>query len=303
MKKYALALLTLLLGAAFLTGCACQHQWTEATCTAPKACIQCNAVEGDPLGHSWVAADCVTAKTCSRCSQTDGNPLGHKWTEANCTAPKTCSVCKTEDGAPLEHNWTGETTLYTAPRCSICGAEGAPLPGYCAQNGLSPNVQSKVSAEYCTNTYVRPDLDTSGSFLVSEVTIFDYDRTHRTREGYEWRKAEISISFQDTRSMLYSTNVAWTVADYYQDLELTQAKKQMYFTVNYHEKDYQCLASFENIQRQFTDNSTTFQMTCYIQVPVGYDGVILTFYHGGIDITGMHLHEVHDENMLLFRLA
>lgn len=51
------------------------------------------------------------------------------------------------------------------------------------------------------------------------------------------------------------------------------------------------------------DNSNVFQMTCYAQVPAGYDGVVLAFCHGSIDIDGMHLHEVEDKKLLLCRLA
>lgn len=34
-----------------LSGCGCEHEWTEVTCTAPKTCIQCGETEGENLAH------------------------------------------------------------------------------------------------------------------------------------------------------------------------------------------------------------------------------------------------------------
>ncbi len=303
MKKIIPILLTLLLCAAVLTGCSCQHEWVEATCDAPKMCSKCNAVEGDALGHSWVDADCETPKRCSRCALTEGNALGHSWADASCTAPKTCMRCAATVGQPLDHIWTGEATLFEAPSCSVCGAEGEPLPGYFAQNGLVPNVVPRQDTDYITNTFVRPDLDTTGTFFASDLWIFEADDTHRAKKGYEWRAVDISITFRDNASGLYGTNVCCARADYYQDQALKQAQKQDRFSVTYNGKEYHCLATYENAGFYLTDDSNVFQMTCYVQVPVGYDGVVLAFHHGSIDINGMHLHEVEDETMLLLRMA
>ena len=303
MKKYILILLSCLLCTVLLAGCSCQHTWTEATCTEPRTCTKCSVTEGDALGHSWQDADCITPKTCSRCAATDGNPLGHHWSEATCSAPKTCTFCAATEGQPLEHTWDGEATLYTAPLCKVCGAEGEPLPGYFAQNGLTPNVVPGTAADYTTNTFVRPDLDTTGQLLASPIEIFDYDSRHRTKQGFEWRSAEISILLNDNRSGLYGANVTFARADYYQDQELTQAKKEEYFTVTYHGKEYRCRAIYENTGFTFDGRNNVFSLTCYVQVPVGYDGVVLAFHHGSISMDGKHLHEVEDEHMLLFRLA
>lgn len=303
MKKKNFILLAILLCIALLPGCSCRHEWLDATCTEAKHCTKCAAMEGTALQHTWNSPDCTTPRTCSRCGLTEGDPPGHTWMDATCTNAKTCSICAAVDGQPLEHTWAGEATLYTAPVCTVCGAEGEPLPGYLAQNGLSINVRPELAADYTTNTYVRPDLDTTGMFLASEVQIFASDAKHRAKAGYEWRCVNISITFSDNHSGLYGTNVTCARADYYQDQELKQADRQERFTVMYHDKEYCCLATYENVGFYFTDSSNVFQMTCYVQVPVGYDGVVLAFCHGGIDVDGMHLHEVEDANMLLCRMA
>ena len=303
MKKCILFLLSFLLCAAMLTGCSCQHEWAPADCDTPKTCSKCNTVEGEALGHSWKEADCETPKTCSRCALMEGNALGHQWTEATCTRAKTCDRCATTDGQPLEHTWEGEATLFTAPVCSVCGTEGSPLPGYLVQNGLIPNTLPHQEADYITNTYVRPDLNTTGIFQASEVGIFESDSNHRAKKGYEWRCVNIYITFRDKHSSLYGTNVSCARADYYQDQELKQAGKQERFTVTYNGKEYRCLATYENAGFYFAEDGSVFQITCYVQVPVGYDGVVLAFHHGSIHIDGMHLHQVEDEAMLLLRMA
>ncbi len=303
MRKYLLILLSFLLCAALLSGCSCQHEWRDATCDTPKTCSKCAVTEGDVLGHSWKEADCVTPKTCSRCGLAEGTALGHSWLEATCTAPRTCEACAATEGQALEHTWEGEATLYAAPICSVCGTEGQPLPGYFAQNGLVVNTLPGQETDYVTSTYVRSDLDATGRFFSSGVLIFEADNTHRAKKGYEWRSVDINITFSDNHSNLYGTNVSCARADYYEDFELKQAKKQDRFSVNYNGKIYKCMAYYENVGFYYTETSNVFQMSCYVQVPIGYDGVVLAFPRGSIDINGMHLHEVEDENMLLLRLA
>ena len=92
-------------------------------------------------------------------------------------------------------------------------------------------------------------------------------------------------------------------ADYYQDVELKAADKPERFTVNYNGKDYKCTISYEDAGFTFTEDSNIFHMTCYVQIPAGYDGVVLTFHHSAVPVDGLHLHEVADENTLLLRLA
>ena len=298
MKK---SILMILFCTVLLTGCSCQHEWTDADCTAPRTCVKCDATEGEALGHTWLDANCVAPKTCSRCGLTEGAPLGHTWSEATCTTAKTCSNCAVTEGEPLGHTWEGEATLFAAPVCAICAMEGDPLPGYFAQNGLVPDVYPGLAAEYSTNTYVRPDLETTGQFLVTDFWITDSDKTHRARPGHEWRCADITISFNGNLADLYGANVSFAMADYYSDHTLKKAKKQENFAVTYNDKKYYCTARYENAGFYYTDEGMIYQVTCYFLVPIGYDGVVLAFPHGSIDLDGQHLHEL-DGEVLLFRL-
>ncbi|MDY4486575.1 MAG: hypothetical protein SPE18_00775 [Candidatus Limivicinus sp.] len=78
MKKKLIALVfALLLPVLALTGCGCEHEWVDATCTEPKTCSKCGETEGEPAGHTegkWetVETDPVNAsvtkiKHCTEC--------------------------------------------------------------------------------------------------------------------------------------------------------------------------------------------------------------------------------------------
>ena len=43
----------------------CTHEWTDATCTAPKTCALCGETEGEALGHSYENG------TCTVCGEAD----------------------------------------------------------------------------------------------------------------------------------------------------------------------------------------------------------------------------------------
>ncbi len=61
------------------------HDFTTATCTAPRTCIRCSAVRGKANGHKWITADCFTAKHCKVCNITEGSALGHSTDIGRCT--------------------------------------------------------------------------------------------------------------------------------------------------------------------------------------------------------------------------
>ena len=80
----------------------CAHNWIDATCTEPKTCSICGAVEGQALGHDW---EIITQE------------------EATCTAGGSivyeCAACgedKSETFPVLPHNFVDGI-------CSGCGAE------------------------------------------------------------------------------------------------------------------------------------------------------------------------------------
>ncbi len=105
-----------------------EHNYKDATCFAPKTCTVCGATDGVKLEHVWKDATCTEAKACNLCGTTEGSPLPHNYEDATCTAPKTCKGCGATEGSALGHAWCDATC--TAPKhCETCGVnEGNPLP-------------------------------------------------------------------------------------------------------------------------------------------------------------------------------
>lgn len=132
MKKMLLVFLLLALAVFALSACGCQHEWTEASCTAAKTCAKCGETEGAALGHDFSAATCTTAEICARCGETGGESLGHEYGAASCAEPETCSRCGDTQGEALGHTfgqWKPETESDTMTRqCTVCEeAETEPL--------------------------------------------------------------------------------------------------------------------------------------------------------------------------------
>lgn len=65
--------------------------------------------------HNFSAATCTAPKTCS-CGETEGSLADHSWTAATCTAPQKCRTCSAENGSPLGHN-------YNQGTCLTCGSK------------------------------------------------------------------------------------------------------------------------------------------------------------------------------------
>lgn len=120
MKKKLLVLLLAVLCVAMLTGCFCQHEWLDATCTDPSTCSKCEKTEGEPLGHVWLDATCLDPQTCQVCGATEGEPNGHSWADATCVDPQTCEVCGETEGEALGHDWQDATTEQPKT-CAVCG--------------------------------------------------------------------------------------------------------------------------------------------------------------------------------------
>ena len=105
------------------------HQWQDATCTAPQQCEFCEKTQGNANGHQFKEATCTEPKCCEVCKETEGEALGHQWIEATCTKEKHCSKCNETTGELLEHTKVTEVeqqpTLVTTgtekTKCSACG--------------------------------------------------------------------------------------------------------------------------------------------------------------------------------------
>lgn len=76
-----------------VASCGHEHNWTDATCLAPKTCSECGETEGEALGHKWNDATCKSGKFCSACGITEGNVLDHTFVSEACSG---CGLAASE---------------------------------------------------------------------------------------------------------------------------------------------------------------------------------------------------------------
>ncbi len=161
-----------------LSACGHEHQWTEATCAAPKTCADCGETEGETLSHNWTDATCSAPKTCTVCGATEGEALEHTWIPANLQQPQTCSVCNT--------------------------TEGEPLITYFEEHGLDERLLD-MSGEY---TLPLTCYENQNETTFAKVTVEDYktitsDDAHEALEGYEWKVMNLKLLLDDENAQKY----------------------------------------------------------------------------------------------------
>lgn len=101
MRKKLLLYILFILMISVMSACCRNHQWAEATCTAPRTCVKCNETEGEALGHKWIAATCTEKEHCEICNETKGEPLGHVFLKPTLSTPAKCQTCGLEEGNAL----------------------------------------------------------------------------------------------------------------------------------------------------------------------------------------------------------
>ena len=63
-----------------------EHDWSDATCTAPKTCSICKATEGEALGHEGGTATCTAKAVCVNCGEAYGSLADHNFVDGTCSA-------------------------------------------------------------------------------------------------------------------------------------------------------------------------------------------------------------------------
>lgn len=146
MKRILFLLSMLVIFSCALISCGskqCSHDFSQATCKAPKTCTLCGETEGEIGTHVWKNSNCSLPTTCEICGATNGEAPGHSWPSSFCTNDKVCRVCgeieKAKEhvwntnecgrvkfcvecdfiGEKTEHNWV-EATCVSPEYCTHC---------------------------------------------------------------------------------------------------------------------------------------------------------------------------------------
>ena len=161
------------------TGCGCEHDWKEASCTSAMSCAICGETQGEPLGHTWNEATCTAAKTCSVCSTTNGSAEEHEYIDGKCTV---CGTLKASEGLGMLDCGSG----YMVSSIGACTDKnivvpsvfnGKPVIGItagCFQH--SPSLDSIVLPDSITiiGDYAFQDCSASEIVMSNSVTTVGY---------------------------------------------------------------------------------------------------------------------------------
>ena len=157
---------------------ACEHEWTDATCTSAKTCKLCGEQEGALGPHRTVDATCTTPQMCSVCGFTSEYweaARGHEWAEASCFkgVAKTCRVCQLVEGEVPAHDWS-EPTCIEDSKCSVCSltdegsalghnyVDAAEVPATCTTNGTAAGVKCSRCSDVQSGCATIPALNHKG---------------------------------------------------------------------------------------------------------------------------------------------
>lgn len=260
-----------------------EHVWTDATCTEPKTCAECQEVEGEALGHAWIDATCTEPKTCSRCGETEGEALGHTWADATYQTAATCTVCGETDGEPLTPDFV---------------AYGLAL----AEQG-----QAYDCILVCNDDASQT---TVSHVTVADYQIFDADDTHPAKEGYEYRQAAFDILCDDANAYAYGARFNTRFENYYDikaldDSAIHNEDGTVIFTVNFDGQEQECTYSQEVFWDPWVGNTVTGHCVSTVMVPVGYDGMVVGVYDDGIPAEeDTHIYDMYQpDHFVLFRMA
>ena len=277
MKLKSLISVILAISLFALSGCTlfCKHEWTEATCTAPKTCSLCQKTEGAELGHEWNEATCTVLKTCSRCAVTEGELAPHDMKEANYQAPSTCNDCGHTEGGKL-------TPFYVSKGATVITAE----------MGKEYN--------YKTGCYTSGSRSTTGKLWWENYEVFTSKEGYEEAEGYEWHTVTVKIRFYDENAQTYGFVVQPGLDDYYTGDTSPVNDNINTFKVNFNGEIYdKCL--MQNSEGSFSawkNGSCTYTGHYAWRVPVGYNGHVIMFYHSSL--SGQNVFDNLDKPYLFF---
>lgn len=218
-------------------------------------------------------------------------------------------ACKSEPAH--EHVWQ-DATYQQAKTCTECGeVEGEPLTAFFVENGYVPTLEVGPTYDYYTICNEKTDLPTVGKLTISEYTTISGDETFPELQGYEWRIVKYGFTYSDENAQGYGMRTRCAINDYYNgDMTGTMQENNPSLEVYYNGETYYCTYNAIRTRGEWEGDTYYVTFTLGVQVPIGYDGVVLTFYNaahanpndGAYLTEDAVLQDIVDENTIFFRM-
>lgn len=234
MRRNIRLLIVGLLLCALLSACGHQHAWLDATCSAPKTCIDCGATEGVAKEHTWQDATCSAPKTCADCSTTEGAALAHiydQWGEreqdpsGQWIHSRSCTLC-----GELQTEQTKGPTIRT-DLGSAGFPDGTTIIVSIFANELSTGWNFDNEADREARAIMLSHMGSAASWLTQQITAYGAD----PRFIYDWEaNPDLCYTYDFGQQMLVRSDGGgyWTQADYIQEHIPTEALKEKYKAQN-----------------------------------------------------------------------
>jgi len=288
MKKTLSIALISIFALSILSGCCREHKWVDATCDAPK--------------------------TCSECGKTEGEKLEHVWAEATCAAPKTCTLCGLTEGEALAHTEGSPANYQSGAICSVCGEEISEklAPEFETMNVKGSFMELNQVYPYVTDCYEDTTKLTTAEASVTEYERFDSDETHEAKDGYEWIKLTLHLTYSDDNANNYGFRTGTCYEDYYSPkahddsiVVLDEESSVATYNANWYGEDYpECICEYGSWDwgDGWVGTTISGDMTTYQLVPKGFDGICIGLRNRNNEWNeGEYIYDVADDNTLFFR--
>lgn len=201
---------------------------------------------------------------------------------------------------------TNNTTNNTEPVAAVSDLE---------LHNISPNLELGKEVDYKTACKIDTTQTTVGKLKISEQNIYKFgdalpNENLQPLEEYEWIEVKAETVFADQNAMDYGVNRASCVSNYYDleyyELRVAEAENGFTkFSVKVGDKAYNDCLYIKTIDNQGwnTDLQSICNYTWYLRVPVGYDGMVIVFFNGGLDWQdGQYIYEVLDTDARVYRV-
>ncbi|MDE7287330.1 MAG: hypothetical protein K2N55_10885 [Lachnospiraceae bacterium] len=234
--------------------------------------------------HTYYEATCTSPMVCSKCGKTSGEIKEHDFAEANYQQPETCTGCGLTQGEVLQPDFEKYGIV-----CDAKEDVEYPFVNKCVDNGET----------------------TVGKIMFSDYDVFLSDDGYEERDGYEWRTVTCTLTFDDENANEYGVaNYAYSISDYYDVKSANESWSNDIFTVNFNGKDYtQSMYTCEVLQDEWVEDALIIKLKFCINVPAGYDGVVVwlcdsetrEFYEEYMNVEE-ELEVLQSEGTMLFRM-